>query len=105
MDNKKMVDLNAYRQMREKEFIIDAYEAEELYVAELMCVKCFKRWFGMVPYNVLLGELECPQCHAKGTIIDTGQSIPDKDDLMEAAESILEEYLHETEAGDNNKHE
>ena len=105
MDNhNNIVDLNSYRKTREKEYIVDAYEADEYCVVELICVKCYKRWFGMVPSNVILGEIECPKCHTVGTIIDTGQPIPDRDDLMAAADFVLENYLYEMEnEGENHE--
>lgn len=43
-------------------------------VSEVICVKCGKRWISVRPENVLLKELECPNCGV-GYVINTGQSL------------------------------
>ena len=48
-------------------------------VAELMCVKCLKRWIGVYPANLLLKEIEC-QCGETGYVIKTGQSIEESEE-------------------------
>ena len=43
-------------------------------VSEVICVKCFKRWIAVRPSDVLLKNLECPNC-GQGYVIETGQPI------------------------------
>ena len=43
-------------------------------VAEVMCVKCLKRWVAVYPTACLLKNLECPNC-GKGFVIKTGEEI------------------------------
>lgn len=47
---------------------------EEHEVAELMCVKCKRRWIGVYPSSLPLKDIEC-QCGEKGYVIKTGQSL------------------------------
>ena len=44
-------------------------------VAELICLRCFKRWIGVYPEGVLLKEIECPNCGEDGAVIKTGQEL------------------------------
>ena len=44
-------------------------------VSEVICVKCGKRWISVRPTRTLLKELECPQCHEQGSVIETGEEI------------------------------
>ena len=46
-------------------------------VAELICLKCLHRWIGVYPVRALLKDLEC-QCGCVGSVIKTGQTLPDK---------------------------
>ena len=48
-------------------------------VAELLCVRCLKRWIGVYPVDVLLKEIECPGCGEDGAVIKTGQPINNED--------------------------
>lgn len=43
-------------------------------VAELICVKCGKRWIGVWPESTLLKDLECENC-GPGFVIKTGQDL------------------------------
>lgn len=52
-------------------------------VAELICLKCHRRWIGVYPSELLLKEIECP-CGEIGYVIKTGQTLPDvPDEKME----------------------
>lgn len=53
--------------------IIPIESREKHTVSEVMCVKCVHRWIGVRPTEVLLKQLECPNCHAIGAVIETGQ--------------------------------
>lgn len=52
---------------------IDEYRPHE--VAELVCLKCLKRWIAVYPSSSLLKDLECPKCHESGYAIMTGQEL------------------------------
>ena len=43
-------------------------------ISEVICVKCGKRWIAVRPSDVLLKELECPNC-GQGYVIETGQEL------------------------------
>ncbi len=43
-------------------------------VAELICVKCLRRWIGVYPTETPLKRLEC-ECGCRGYVIKTGQTI------------------------------
>ncbi len=57
----------------------DDEEDEPHIVAEVMCVRCYKRWISVFPESTWLSQLECPQCHRQGYVIATGQAISDED--------------------------
>jgi hypothetical protein len=44
-------------------------------IAELLCVRCLKRWIGCYPVGVLLKEIECPNCGENGAVVKTGQNL------------------------------
>lgn len=46
----------------------------EYKIAELICLKCKKRWIGVFPTTLLLKDIECT-CGEKGYVIKTGQSL------------------------------
>ena len=46
----------------------------EYEVAELICLKCKRRWIGVYPTTLLLKDIECT-CGKKGFVIKTGQSL------------------------------
>lgn len=43
-------------------------------VAEVICLKCLKRWIAVYPQSTLLKDLECT-CGEVGFVIKTGQTI------------------------------
>ena len=43
--------------------------------SEVICVACCKRWIAVRPDITLLKELECPECHKQGAVIETGEAI------------------------------
>lgn len=43
-------------------------------IAELICLKCQKRWIGVYPHDQWLKNSIC-ECGAKGLIIKTGQTL------------------------------
>ncbi len=45
-------------------------------VSEVICVRCGKRWISVRPEDVLLKDLECPNC-GKGYVIETGEVVND----------------------------
>lgn len=44
-------------------------------VSEVICLGCMKRWIAVRPVTTLLKDLECPQCHKQGYVIETGEII------------------------------
>lgn len=48
-------------------------------VAELICLKCLKRWIGAYPSDLQLKDIEC-KCGEVGYVIKTGQTLPDVPD-------------------------
>lgn len=44
-------------------------------VHEAMCVKCLHRWIDVRPQKSRLKDLECPNCHEKGYVINTGEDM------------------------------
>lgn len=53
---------------------VDFAKEQEHNAAELICVKCGRRWIGVWPEFTLLKELECPNC-GPGFVIKTGQDM------------------------------
>jgi hypothetical protein len=47
------------------------------YAAEVICIKCRKRWIAIYPKGTWLKDLECENC-GPGYVIKTGQPLPDK---------------------------
>lgn len=43
-------------------------------VSEVICVNCGKRWIAVRPREVLLKDLECPNC-GPGFVIETGEDL------------------------------
>ena len=58
--------------------IIDICENSPHRVAELICVRCGKRWIGVWPEKTLLKELECENC-GPGFVIKTGQDMEESE--------------------------
>ena len=48
-------------------------------VAELICLKCLKRWIGVYPLEVSLKDIEC-KCGARGLVIKTGPILKESED-------------------------
>ena len=48
-------------------------------VSVVICLKCLKRFVSVRPSTTLLKELECPQCHKQGYVIETGEIIDTED--------------------------
>lgn len=44
-------------------------------VSEVICVNCKHRWLAVRPTITLLKNLECPQCHTQGYVIETGEVV------------------------------
>jgi len=45
--------------------------------SELVCLCCIARWIEDRPAETKLKDMECPNCHAVGGIIETGEEITD----------------------------
>jgi len=58
--------------------IIDIEANLPHHVAEVICVKCGKRWIGVWPEKTLLKDLECENC-GPGFVIMTGQEFDEVD--------------------------
>lgn len=56
---------------------IDDYRPSK--VSEVICVKCGKRWISVRPDGTRLKDLECPGCHVRGYVIETGEEIGTND--------------------------
>ena len=48
-------------------------------VSEVICVNCKHRWMAVRPCITQLKELECPNCHEQGYVIETGEVLVDAD--------------------------
>lgn len=48
-------------------------EFNEHLVSEVICLKCLRRWVAVRPLQTPLKELECPKCHERGFVIETGE--------------------------------
>lgn len=59
----ELVDLDEYRD-----------EHCEWESSEVICVKCYKRWYAIRPVGTLLKDLECKNC-GQGYVIETGQLV------------------------------
>ena len=44
-------------------------------VSEVICINCKHRWIAVRPCVCKLKELECPECHEQGYVIETGEII------------------------------
>lgn len=60
--------------------IVDISEKQEHIVAELICIRCCKRWISVRPATLLLRNMECPYCKAYGGVIMTGQELDAMED-------------------------
>lgn len=48
--------------------------------AEVICVKCGRRWIAVYPAGTLLKDLQCPKCKRQGYVILTGQEFDTEND-------------------------
>lgn len=44
-------------------------------VSEVICINCKYRWLAVRPTITLLKDLECPRCHIRGYVIETGEIV------------------------------
>ena len=44
-------------------------------VSEVICINCKYRWLAVRPIVTLLKNIECPQCHIQGYVIETGEIV------------------------------
>lgn len=42
-------------------------------VSEVICINCKHRWMAVRPCACQLKDLECPNCHEQGYVIETGE--------------------------------
>ena len=59
-------------------------------VSQVICLSCFRRWIASRPIETRLDELECPDCNAQGTAIETGETCVAEDLLRQAREGVEE---------------
>lgn len=55
--------------------IKDINENQPHKISEVICIDCKYRWLAVRPTVTLLKDLECPRCHTKGCVIETGEII------------------------------
>jgi Zn finger protein HypA/HybF involved in hydrogenase expression len=48
-------------------------------VSEVICLSCFRRWTASRPTETRLSDLECPDCHTCGLVIETGETVTAED--------------------------
>jgi hypothetical protein len=48
-------------------------------VSEVICIYCWYRWTAVRPEHTLLKDLECPDCHNQGHVIETGEEIEEEE--------------------------
>lgn len=48
-------------------------------VSEVICINCKHRWLAVRPCITQLKDLECPNCHEQGYVIETGEVLVDAD--------------------------
>jgi hypothetical protein len=58
--------------------VVDISAYQQHCVAELICIKCRKRWIGVWPKETPLKDLECENC-GPGFVIKTGQDLDESD--------------------------
>ena len=56
--------------------VLDIAENLPHEVAELICLKCLKRWIGVYPERSWLNTFECT-CGCMGAVIKPGQTLPE----------------------------
>lgn len=55
--------------------VLDINENVPHKVSEVICIGCHKRWIAVRPCVTPLRDIECPQCHKQGLVIETGEII------------------------------
>ena len=55
-------------------------------VSQVICLSCFRRWIAARPIDTRLDELECPDCHQQGIVIETGETSVAEDLLKQMKE-------------------
>ena len=55
--------------------VVDINENTPHKVTEVVCLQCLKRWIAVRPVRTRLVNLECPDCHKQGYVIETGEEI------------------------------
>ncbi len=58
--------------------VIDIAENTPHKVSVVICLGCLKRFVSVRPVKTLLKDLECPQCHKRGFVIETGETIDEE---------------------------
>lgn len=53
--------------------VVDINENTPHKVSEVICVAYCKRWIAVRPIGCKLKDIECPQCHKQGCVIETGE--------------------------------
>lgn len=48
-------------------------------VSEVICINCKHRWIAVRHCVCKLKNLECPECHEQGYVIETGEIIDTED--------------------------
>lgn len=48
-------------------------------LSEVVCLKCLYRWLAIRTEYVRLKQLECPHCRQQGYVIETGETIFEKE--------------------------
>ena len=73
---------------------------------ELICLKCYHRYYHIHAPNELLSEMKCTKCKEKGYVISTGQIFDDEfmnkvmivaDELSKMDKKELEELMKDEE--------
>ena len=88
-----ILDFQAYKEAKEDEQ--NNQNNDHYIVHELICVKCYNRYISVDPEKLWLADIKCHKCGTVGTTICTGQWIPDRDDLMEAADDVYSKWRKE----------
>jgi hypothetical protein len=68
--------------------VIDIDEIKPHTVSEVICVKCYSRWYAVRPKGTLLKSIECKNC-GQGFVINTGEDIIDGEGHSLKTDDIL----------------
>ena len=72
-----------FKKIKPLEFPEEAHE-----IAELLCVRCRRRWIAVFPKTLLLKDIQCPECLTPGGVIKTGQGLEEV--IVEEARKNME---------------